>query len=122
MKYLFLLSVVPLLLISGCGDNNQSSKDDLTDTLTLAPQEVFSLTLTEDILREDDEDLRMYLEEEIYPVVSKSDKVTIDRISSSEYLINYSQDGLYKGLLIKKFYNPVEDIIVFTKSEAELKK
>lgn len=122
MKYTILLIILTLLIISGCGENNQSVQDESTDSVTLSPPEVFSLTLTEDILREDDEDLRLYLEEEIYPAVSKSEKVTIDRLSSSECLLTYFSEGAFKGLLIKKYYNPVEDIVVFTKNETELKK
>lgn len=122
MKYTILLIILTLLIVSGCGENNQSVQDESTDSVTLSPPEVFSLTLTEDILREDDEDLRLYLEEEIYPAVSKSEKVTIDRLSSSEYLLTYFSEGAFKGLLIKKYYNPVEDIVVFTKNETELKK
>lgn len=109
-------------MIFGCGDKDKSYQDESADTTSLSPKEVFSLTLTEDILGEDDEDLRTFLEDDIYPMVSKSEKVTIDRISSSEYLLSYLQDGTLKGLLIKKFYNPVEDIVVFTKNETELKK
>ncbi len=113
---------MPLLMMTGCGENNKSVGEDSSDSVSMSPPEVFSLTLTEDILNVDDEDLRYYLEEEIYPLVSKSEKVTIDRLSSSEYLLSYLSEGAFKGLLIKKFYNPVEDIVVFTKTEAELKK
>jgi hypothetical protein len=123
MKYSFLLLVVLLMLLSGCGEKDKwSDKDESSDTTALSPQEVFSLTLAEDILSDDDEDLKLYLEEEIYPLVSKSNKVTIDRISSSQFLISYSQDSTYKGLLIQKYYNPLSDEIVFTKTETELKK
>jgi hypothetical protein len=122
MKYLFLIFLMPLLMMTGCGENNKSVGEDSSDSVSMSPPEVFSLTLTEDILNVDDEDLRYYLEEEIYPLVSKSEKVTIDRLSSSEYLLSYLSEGAFKGLLIKKFYNPVEDIVVFTKTEAELKK
>lgn len=123
MKYYsFFLLFIPLFMIFGCGDKDKSYQDESADTTSLSPKEVFSLTLTEDILGEDDEDLRTFLEDDIYPMVSKSEKVTIDRISSSEYLLSYLQDGTLKGLLIKKFYNPVEDIVVFTKNETELKK
>lgn len=122
MKYSFFLIVLTILIISGCGENNQSSQDESSDSVTLSPPEVFSLTLTEDILREDDEDLRLYLEEEIYPVVAKSEKVTIDRLSSSEYLLTYFSEGAAIGLLIKKYYNPIEDVVVFSKNETELKK
>ena len=118
-----MLSVIPFLLLFGCGDkDNRSDKNDSSDTATLSSQEVFSLTLTEDILSDDDEDLKLYLEEEIYPLVSKSDKVTIDRISSSQYLISYGQDSTFRGLLIQKYYNPLTDEIGFTKTETELKK
>lgn len=121
MKYVFLIFILPLLIISACGENNRTSQDESVDTVSLSPPEVFSITLTEDILNVDDEDLRYFLEEEIYPLVSKSEKVTIDRLSSSEYLLSYSTEGTFKGFLIKKYYNPVEDIVVFTKTDTELK-
>ncbi len=97
--------------------NNDSSSD--TDT-TMTVEEVFSSSLVQDIMGEnDDDDLQFYLEDQIYPLVSKSDKVTLDRISSSLYLLHYEQAGVKKNFIIQKFYNPVKDEFVFEKTETE---
>jgi len=115
MKYFFIIFALILLFIAGCENENSIVDEETSDTVSLSPQEVFALTLTEDILNEDDEDLRLFLEEDIYPLVSKSQKVTIDRFSSSQYIISYSQNDTLKEIVIRKFYNPVSDIIEFTK-------
>ncbi|HMS33497.1 MAG TPA: hypothetical protein PKC91_05355, partial [Ignavibacteria bacterium] len=84
-------------------------------------EESFSSALVEDIMGEnEDVDLQYYLEEQIYPLISKSDKVTIDRISSSLYLLSYNENGAMKNFLLQKFYNPVKDEIVFEKSETQI--
>ncbi|MBN1634469.1 MAG: hypothetical protein JW917_09910 [Ignavibacteria bacterium] len=121
MRYSIFLLFLTYIFIFGCG-NDKSVSEDLTDTVSLLPQEVFSLTLTEDVLGEDDEDLKLFLEEEIYPLISKASKVTIDKIASSQYLLIYIENDSAKGLLLQKFYNPVKDEIEFTKTETVLTK
>lgn len=97
-------------------ETEQSENDDSGDSLTV--QEAFSSTLVQDMLNEDEEvDLQIYLEEQIYPIVSKSNKVTIDRISSSIYLLSYDDNGVMKNISIQKYYSPVKDEIFFEKSE-----
>ena len=98
---------------------NQEEDNDSDSAMT--SEESFSSALVEDIMGEnDDVDLQYYLEEQIYPLISKSDKVTIDRISSSLYLLSYNENGVMKNFLLQKFYNPVKDEIVFEKSETQL--
>ena len=81
--------------------------NDESDTISLSPEELFSSTLLEDILQSsEDDDLKSYLEEEIYPIVSNSTKVTIDRVSASLYLLSYDENGVQKNFVIQKFYNP----------------
>ncbi|MEP7146803.1 MAG: hypothetical protein ABI792_07315 [bacterium] len=88
-----------------------------TDT-TMTIEEAFSSALVQNIIGDDgDDELQLYLEEQIYPMVSKSDKVTLDRVSSSIYLLSYEENGVMKNLLIQKFYNPGKDEFVFEKSE-----
>jgi len=88
------------------------------DTVSLSPQESFGLTLVQDILQDDKEtDLQLYLEESVYPIVSKSSKVTIDRITSSVYLLKYFDGTTEKNIYIQKFYNPQTDEIDFEKSD-----
>ncbi len=100
--------------------NEQSSSDEDADTV-LTPQEAFSSSLVQDILGdEDDPDLEEYLEEEIYPVVLKSQKVTIDRISSSIFLLTYDEAGARKNFFIQKFYNPRKDEFVFEKTATDV--
>lgn len=98
---------------------NQEEDNDSDSAMT--SEESFSSALVEDIMGEnDDVDLQYYLEEQIYPLISKSDKVTIDRISSSLYLLSYNESGVMKNFLLQKFYNPVKDEIVFEKNETQL--
>ncbi len=124
---LFLLIIITVICISCNKDDNakQRSGDDnnLTqndneggsdDDSTLTPEEAFSSALVQEILRENDDiDLQIYLEEKIFPLVSKSDKVTIDRIASSQYLLTYDEGGTMKNLLIQKYYSPGKDEFVF---------
>jgi len=99
-------------------NDQEESQSDSDSTLTA--EELFSSSLVEDIMGTgEDIDLEIYLEEEIFPLVSKSSKVTIDRISSSLYLLNYDDNGAMKNLLIRKFYNPAKDEFVFEKSEIQ---
>ena len=98
---------------------NQEEDNDSDSAMT--SEESFSSALVEDIMGEnDDVDLQYYLEEQIYPLISKSDKVTIDRISSSLYLLSYNESGVMKNFLLQKFYNPLKDEIVFEKNETQL--
>lgn len=95
--------------------NNEGESDTI-----MTPQEIFSSALVQNILGiEEDDDLEVYLEEEIYPVVSKSNKVTLDKISSSEYLLTYGDEGNRKYFLLQKFYDPVKDEFVFEKKETD---
>lgn len=125
MKYLILI-LISVFFIS-CGDKtndtdnrNNSSNNETDDTTSLSPQEAFSYVLVNQILNSDDEDLELFLENEIFPVVSKSEKVTIDEISSSLFILTYFEGDLEKNLLIQKFYNPVKDEVTFVKSETSL--
>jgi PBP1b-binding outer membrane lipoprotein LpoB len=122
VKYSVLL-LITLFLIS-CEqegtDNEDITDDQESDTITLSPEEIFSSTLVEDILQTgNDEDLKFYLEEEIYPLVSNSNKVTLDRISASLYLLTYEDNGDDKNFIIQKFYSPVNFEVFFKKRETE---
>jgi hypothetical protein len=116
------------LLLLSCGkEKNKNSAENQEvnevtqteeDTIPLAPQETFGLILVQDILMDEKEtDLQLYLEETVYPLVSKSPKVTIDRISSSVYLLKYFDGTAEKNLYIQKYYNPLTDEIVFEKTD-----
>jgi hypothetical protein len=113
------------ILAYSCGKNdNLKDKTDvkdrenieLNDTAQMTPAESFSNAMCESILEgKYDEDLQIFLEEEIYPVVSKSDDVTIDRLSASIYLLSYKDGNEIKNILFQKHYNPQSDEIYFTK-------
>ncbi len=125
MKYLILI-IISVFFIS-CGDKtndtdnrNNSSNNETDDTTSLSPQEAFSYVLVNQVLNSDDEDLELFLENEIFPLVSKSEKVTVDEISSSLFLLTYFEGDVEKNLLIQKFYNPVKDEVTFVKSETSL--
>ena len=125
-KY-FILILFPLLFIS-CGKEkvqipkqekqveNQTADEDTT---TMTPEEAFSSTLVNDILNVDDEDLQTYLEEEFYPKLKNSEKVTIDKISSSIYILTYFEKGNEKNLMIQKFYNPITDETFFESKDIQ---
>jgi hypothetical protein len=93
--------------------------EDEADTTSLSPEEEFSSALVNNILDTEDEDLQVYLEDEIYPLVKTSNKVTIDNISSSLYLLQYDDKGSTKNILIQKFYNPEKDDFFFEKREVQ---
>jgi len=122
IKYSVLL-LLTLFLIS-CEqegtDNKNITDDQESDTIALSPEVIFSSTLVEDILQTgNDEDLKFYLEEEIYPLVSNSNKVTLDRVSASLYLLTYEDNGDDKNFIIQKFYSPVNFEVFFKKRETE---
>jgi hypothetical protein len=99
---------------------NETDIEEPEDTVQLTPAESFSSALTEVFLDEsNDEDLLIYLEEEIFPLVSKSDKVTFDKISASLYLLSYNENNELKNILIRKIYDPQKDEIVFQKENIE---
>jgi len=109
-------------------DQSSSKSDKGTNEITesetdsvMTPEEIFSSSLVQDIMGEDDDiELQIYLEEQIYPIVSKSNKITIDKISSSLYLLSYEESGVMKNFILQKFYNPVKDEFVFDKTETQL--
>ena len=96
--------------------NKDSISEEQEDTTSLSPQETFSSVLTDDFIDEgNDEDLQIYLEEEIYPLISGTNKLTFDKISSSLYLLTYTENGEIKNLLIQKFYDVQKDEVFFEK-------
>lgn len=109
-------------------DQSSSKSDKGTNEITesetdsvMTPEEIFSSSLVQDIMGEDDDiELQIYLEEQIYPIVSKSNKITIDKVSSSLYLLSYEESGVMKNFILQKFYNPVKDEFVFDKTETQL--
>jgi hypothetical protein len=122
IKYFGLLLLT--LLIISCGDDKKSDTEttdkDESDTISLSPEELFSSTLLEDILQSsEDDDLKSYLEGEIYPIVANSTKVTIDRVSASLYLLSYDENGVQKNFIIQKFYNPSSLEMYFEINELE---
>ena len=97
--------------------NQSNSNDESNENMT--KEEIFSSTLVQDIAGDDNEELEIYLEEVIYPMVSKSNKVTLDKISGSLYLLSYDDNGTMKNLLIQEYYSPAKDEIVFDKTETQ---
>jgi PBP1b-binding outer membrane lipoprotein LpoB len=126
-SYIILLSLFALLL-SSCNKNADEQKKnvqtdssyDESDTTSLTPQEALSATLLEDIMNQTDDDLAAYIQDEIYPIVSKSQRVTMERLSASLYLLQYESGGSDKYLLIQKFYSPATDEVTFTRTETSL--
>lgn len=100
-------------------NNTEQTEENVTGSdTTMTPEEMFSSALVEDIVGESDDALEIYLEEQFYPVASKS-KVSLDRISSSLYLFTYYENGVMKNFLIQKFYDPGKDEFVYEKMETQ---
>ena len=121
----FIFLMLTVMIISSCGKNTSEQKkneqsESISDTMALTPKEALSATLLEDIMNQSDDDLADYIQEEIYPLVLKSQRVTMERLSASLYLLQYESSGTDKYLLIQKFYNPQSDEVTFTKTETTI--
>ena len=97
----------------------ENIEDEDSDTTALPPEEAFSSAMVNNILDVYDEELQVFLEDSIFPVVSKSEKITMDKISSSLFLLQYFENGNAKNILIQKFYNSPEDEFFFEKREVQ---
>ncbi len=128
MKFWTIFMLISSFALASCGNNDPVDEDGTNseivneqedgDTTALSEAELFSLILVNDVLQGTEEnDLQLYLEEEIYPIVGKASKVTLDRLSASVYIVTYELNGERKSLLIQKFYDPVNEVIVFEKTE-----
>ena len=125
------LSVISFLILSvivmGCGKEKEIKEKnekvlqqemEESDTASLTPAESFGAVLTQSILNDESEvELESFLSETVYPKISSASKVTIDKISSSLYLLKYYEGTSEKYLLIQKYYNPKEDSITFDITE-----
>ena len=128
MKYFILYFILSILSFShiSCSQKDNyikieketinSDEEILSDSLT--PAENFALAMIQDVLQDEQEiDLQLYLEEEIFPLISKSELVTIDKVYSSMYLLKYISSGIERNILIQKYYNPNTGEIKFEKSD-----
>lgn len=129
LLFLFLISSAFYSCNKETGTNknlpeSRTQTDEVTASETdsvMTPEEIFSSSLVQDIMgEEEDIDLQIYLEEQIYPLVSKSDKITLDKISSSLYLVSYRENGIMRNFILQKFYNPVKDEFLFEKTDTQL--
>ncbi len=136
MKSFFLSLIIVLfsvfVMIIGCGKeksntsgNEQKQQQQMgiddEDTTSLTPAESFASTLCQDILNDDSEvELESYLIDVVYPKVSGSTKVTLDKVSSSIYLLTYNDESTEKHILIQKYFNPQKEEIFFESSETSL--
>jgi len=127
-------SILTFLLISvfvfGCSKEKEIKEKnekaiqqemDENDTVSLTPAESFGAALAQSILNDETEvELESFLSEVVYPNVSKSSKVTIDKISSSLYLLKFYEGTSEKYMLLQKYYNPQKDSIMFDMTETSL--
>lgn len=137
MKSYFLSLIIvcfsAILLAAGCGKeksintaNEQKQQQQQMgiedeDTTALTPAESFATALCQDILNDDSEaDFESYLIDVVYPKVSGSTKVTLDRVSSSIFLLTYFEGSTENHLLIQKYFNPQKGEIFFESSETSL--
>jgi hypothetical protein len=132
---LIVLTIYFSLMTAGCGKeksnvlNEQKQQQqqqqqmgiDDEDTTSLTPAETFASALCQDVLNDESEvDLESYLIDVVYPKVSGSTKVTIDRVSGSIFLLTYFEGNTEKHILIQKYYNPQKAEIYFESSETSL--
>ncbi len=133
MKYLPLVLLFAVFALYSCGKKEIKTNDDTPPTKTeinpsgsqtesdvadsLSKEELFSTTLVQDIAGDENEDLQVYLEDTIYPMVAKSHKVTLDKISGSLYLLSFEENGKMKNILIQEFFDPQEEDVMFDKRE-----
>ncbi len=137
MKSYFLSLIIvcfsAILLAAGCGKeksintaNEQKQQQQQMgiedeDTTALTPAESFATALCQDILNDDSEaDFESYLIDVVYPKVSGSTKVTLDRVSSSIFLLTYFEGSTENHLLIQKYFNPQKGEIFFESAETSL--
>lgn len=121
--------ILAVFLIAGCGKekekeirerNEKAMQQEMeeNDTSSLTPAESFGAMLTQSILNDETEiELESFLSETVYPKLKDASKVTIDKISSSYYLITFSDNSGEKQMLIRKFYIPKTDEITFDITE-----
>jgi hypothetical protein len=125
-----LIAIIFSLFIFSCNKNSetdQSAKNNNSQQESgiendsdsaMTDEEVFSSSLVQGILgEEEDIELQIYLEETIYPIVAKSDKVTFDRISNSIFLLGFNDNGTLRNIMIQKLYNPDTGEFVFENEE-----
>ena len=129
MKFRIILILFVALALYSCGNNEPSHEETNGDTETTEEQEdgdttaiseaeLFSMVLVNDVLQgQEENDLQVFLEEDIYPTMEGVSKVTLDRLSASVYILTYEKDGSKSSILIQKFYDPVNEQIVFEKTE-----
>lgn len=130
MKFRTILVVLSVIFLYACGNNepahdeNGNTETETTeeqesgDTTSLTEAELFSMVLVNDVLQgQEENDLQVYLEEEIYPTMEGATKVTLDRLSASVYILTYERDSSKSSILIQKFYDPANEQIVFEKTE-----
>ncbi len=130
-KYFLLTLIISLMLAAGCGkdksrDNTQTSGtkeqeqvNDI-DTAEMTPAEIFAEALVQNVINDENEpELEDFIAESLYTKLSASPKVTMDRVSSSLFIIKFFENGAEKNLLLQKYYNPKEDEIFFETSETQ---
>ncbi len=133
-----MLKLIPILLLSliltSCSKEDKPKTDSTSNTNTtqnspnandlsgenMTKEEIFSSTLVQDIAGDENEDLEIYLEEVVYPMVSKSNKVSLEKISGSLYLLTYDDNGTMKNLMIQEYYSPAKDEMVFDKVDTPI--
>ena len=126
-RTILLSMLAAFFLLSGCGKEKEIKEKnekavqqemDNNDTSSLTPSESFGAMLTQNILNDETEvDLEIYLSESVFPKLKDAAKVTIDKVSSSLYLLTYYDASGEKNMLIRKYYNPRSDEITFEISE-----
>ena len=91
------------------------------DSINLSPEELFSSSLIEDFLGEEsDEDLQYFLENDIYPLVKNSGKLSFDCLSNSIYLLQYVLNNQEYCYIIQKYYDVKNEEIYYEKTQTSV--
>ncbi len=118
MKLKFLLVLIFAITLAACSDKDKADEDaNDGDTSQMVRGVLFSSIMLNDFLQlEDDEDLGMYLETEIYPQLAGSTRVTMDRLTGSVYSLEFDSAGTMRSYIIERFYDPKSEKTFFVKS------
>ena len=113
-----------VILMSACGkEKNDAGGNEADDTeqteAALSPEEALSTSLVQGILAAEDEDLESFIENELYGELKSAGKVTIDRLSSSVFLIEFEKGGIRTTYIIRKYYDPSKEEFFFEKANSD---
>lgn len=103
-------------MLASCGNNKEedSTSVDISD---MSKEEIFASVMVSEFLKEEDDDLQEYFQIEIYPIIANAERVFIEKISTNEYMITFTEGNSDKRIIINKYYDLINEQVFFEKSE-----